>query len=113
MPSDPQDQLNQLRVRNRALEAEKARLELQASGLEAQLQQALTLKEGLEGQLRQALLELAELKRQLFGERSDQLSPEEEEQMAEVAGDLKEQLQRDPPVSDQVLEDQAPATSSR
>jgi transposase len=107
MPSAPQDELNQLRVRNRALEAEKARLELKATGLETQLQQALTLKEGLEGQLRQALLELAELKRQLFGERSDQLSPEEEEQMAEVAGDLKEQLQRDPPVSQQVFEDQA------
>lgn len=106
-PSDPQSELEQLRARTRALEAEKARLEQEATQLRTEHTRLLTLQEGLETQLRQALLELAELKRQLFGERSDQLTPEEEGQLAEVAADLKEQAQRDPPVSEEVIEDQA------
>jgi transposase len=106
-PSDSQTELAQLQARNRALEAEKVRLELEAAELRAEHTRLLTLQDGLETQLRQALLELAELKRQLFGERSDQLTPEEEGQLAEVAADLKEQLQRDPPVSDEVLADEA------
>jgi len=110
--SDPQAQLEQLQARNRALEAEKACLEGEANQLRAEQTRLLTLQEGLETQLRQALLELAELKRQLFGERSDQLTPEEEDQLAEVAEDLKEQAQRDPPVSDEVLADPADEESA-
>jgi transposase len=90
----PEAELAQLRAHNRALEEEKARL--------------LSLNEGLEAQLKEALLELAELKRQLFGEKSEKLTPEEESQLAEVAADLQEQLQRDPPASNDVLEDQPP-----
>ena len=74
-PPDPSGELTQLRTRNRELEE--------------QLQAELALKAGLEAQLQAALLELAELKRQLFGERSDQLTPEEEAQIAEVAADLQ------------------------
>ena len=88
----PEAELAQLRAYNRALEQEKARL--------------LSLNEGLEAQLKETLLELAELKRQLFGEKSEQLTPEEEGQLAEVAADLQEQLQRDPPTSHDILEDQ-------
>ena len=55
----------------------------------------------------QALAELAELKRQLFGEKSEQLTPEEEAQLSEVAADLQEQAQREPPLSQGVLEDEA------
>lgn len=126
-PSEPQSELEGLRARTVALEAEKARLEQQAEHLRrgqallenqtrelrAERTRLLTLQEGLEAQLRQALLELAELKRQLFGERSDQLTAEEEAQMAEVAGDLQEQAQRDPPLSDEVLEDQADQTQGK
>lgn len=90
-----QDQFAQLQERYRALEEEKLRLQAE-----------LALKEGIEAQLQEALLELAELKRQLFGAKSDQLTPEEEGQLAEVAADLHEDLERDPPVSDEVLEDQ-------
>ena len=79
-PSDPPGELAQLRARNRELEEQNA-----------QLQAELRLKEGLEAQLQAALLELAELKRQLFGERSDKLTPEEEAQMAEVAADLQDE----------------------
>ena len=96
-----------LAARNRELEAETARLLAQADALReemARLQAQLALKEGVEAQLREALLELAELKRQLFGEKSEKLNPEEETQLAEVAADLAEQAQRDPPASDEVLE---------
>ncbi len=85
----------QLRARNRELETENARLQAE-----------LALKAGVEAQLQEALLELAELKRQLFGERSDRLTPEEEAQLAEVAADLQEEAQKEPPVSDEVLENQ-------
>jgi transposase len=99
-PSDPPSELSELRERYRVLEEENARLQ-------AERTQLLTLQEGLESQLRETLLELAELKRQLFGERSDRLTPEEEAQMAEVAADLQEEAQSEPPVSNEVLEDQA------
>lgn len=99
-PSDAPSELAQLQERYRALEEENTRLQ-------AERTQLLTLQEGLETQLRETLLELAELKRQLFGERSDRLTPEEEGQLAEVAADLEEEHQQDPPLSDDVLQDQA------
>lgn len=99
MPSAAETELARVQALNRALEAEKARL--------------LALKEGLEAQLREALLELAELKRQLFGEKSEKLTPEEEAQLAEVSADLQEQLQREPPASDEVLEDEAEPAPQR
>lgn len=99
-PSDPASELAQLRESYRVLEEENTRLR-------AERAQLLSLREGLEAQLQEALLELAELKRQLFGERSDRLTPEEEAQMAEVAADLQEEAAQDPPVSDEVLEDPA------
>jgi transposase len=94
-PSDPQRELEQLRARNRELEENNARLQAE-----------LALKAGVEAQLQEALLELAELKRQLFGERSDRLTPQEEAQMAEVAADLQEEAAQESPVSDEVLADQ-------
>ena len=108
-PADPQSQLKRLLAEHRALQAEKDQLQAQAQALrqeKVRLEAELALKEGLEEQLRQALWEIAELKRQLFGQRSERLTDEEEGQLAEVAGDLHDQAQREPPVSDEVLEDQ-------
>jgi hypothetical protein len=51
--------------------------------------------------------EQAELKRQLFGARSDPLTPEEEGQLVEVAADLKELADVDPPGSATALADEA------
>ena len=82
----------QLRALNRTLETEKERLQHEAAQLQAQTAElqaenlrVVKLNEGLEAQLKSTLEELAELKRQLFGEKSDQLTPEEEGQLAEVA----------------------------
>ena len=99
-------ELERVLARNRALEAEKARLEQTGAQLRAEQAALLELKAGLEAQLQAALLELAELKRKLFGEQSEKLNPEEEAQFAEAAADLQDELDRDPPVSDEVLEEE-------
>jgi transposase len=67
--------------------------------------------ENAELEARKAELEAenAEMKRQLFGAKADKLSAEQEQQMAEVVGDLTEQVQRPPPVSAEILEEEKPA----
>lgn len=103
-----QDQLARLQERYHALDAEKLQLQEQTEALREEklrLQAELALKEGVEAQLKEALLELAELKRQLFGERSDRLTPEEEAQLAEAASDLQAEAEQQPPLSEEVLED--------
>lgn len=67
----------------------------------AQKEQLLTEKEQL---LAEARAYIAELKRQLFGPKADKLTAEQEEQLRQLAGDLKEQAQRPPPASRDVLE---------
>ena len=58
--------------------------------------------------LAEARVYIAELKRQLFGPKADKLNPEQEEQLRQVAGDLREHNQRPPPVSRDVLEPDLP-----
>jgi len=64
-------------------------------------EQALAQKEQL---LAEARAYIAELKRQLFGPKADKLSPEQEEQLRLVAGDLQEHAQQPPSISQEVLE---------
>src|SRR5208282_6533227 len=71
----------------------------------AQLQEQLNQKEQL---LAEARAHIAELKRQLFGPKADKLSPEQEEQLRLVAGELREHAQRPPPLSQDVLEPDLP-----
>jgi transposase len=71
-----------------------------------ELQSQLTAKEQL---LAEARAYIAELKRQLFGPKADKLSPEQEEQLRQLTGDLQEQAQRPPPASQDVLEPDRPA----
>src|SRR5208283_325333 len=58
--------------------------------------------------LAEARAYIAELKRQLFGPKADQLSPEQEEQLRQLTGDLREQAQRPAPLSQEVLEPERP-----
>ena len=67
----------------------------------------LAVSENLEAELRESLLEVAELKRQLFGLKAEKLTPEEEAQLAEVEADLDDQLEGEAPASDDVLEDES------
>jgi transposase len=78
----------------------------QKEQLLAEAQQEVTRKEEL---LAEARAYIAELKRQLFGPKADKLSPEQEEQLRQLAGDLQEQVQRPPPVSRDLLEPELPA----
>jgi transposase len=63
----------------------------------------------LQDQLAQAQAYIAELKQQLFGPKADKLTPEQEEQLKQLTGEALEQAQRPPPLSQEVLEPQAPA----
>lgn len=98
-----------LQAHNARLAAEIVQVGARASELQTRWEQVCAAKDGLAAQLQEALAELAELKRQLFGEKSEKLTPEEEAQLTELAADLQEQAQREPPTSDQVLEDESEA----
>lgn len=47
------------------------------------------MKRGMEAQMEGALRELDELRRQLFGATSDQLTPDQQSQMEEMAEDCQ------------------------
>ena len=94
----------QLRLKDQAL-SEKEQL-LAATHQElGQRQQELARQEQL---LAEARAYIAELKRQLFGPKADKLSPEQEEQLRQLTGDLREQAQRPAPLSQEVLEPERP-----
>ncbi len=56
--------------------------------------------------LLQAQAEIQELKRQLFGRKSDQLTPEQESMLNEIKEDIDEQTQRNDPLSLELLEEE-------
>lgn len=56
-------------------------------------------------QLAQAQAIIADLKRELFGAKSDQLNAEQEEQLRQLVGEAQEQNQRPPPLSQEVLQE--------
>jgi transposase len=74
------------------------------------LHQQLADKEQLLSQnqqmLRQAQQLIAELKLQLFGPKSEQLTPQQEEQLQHLSGDLQDQAQRPPPLSQDLLQEE-------
>src|SRR6266566_8634686 len=97
----------------RRFEADPARWADYTLALHQQLaekQQLLSQKEQLlsqsEQMLRQAQQVIAELKLQLFGPKSDKLTPEQEEQLQQLSADVQDQAQRPPPASQDVLQDE-------
>ena len=62
----------------------------------------------LQDQLAEARAYIAELKQQLFGPKADKLTPEQEQQLQQLAAEAQEQAQRPPPLSQEVLEPEAP-----
>jgi len=89
----------------------RARLTQQEQELVERRQELIKRQEELFEQqqlLAEARTHIAELKRQLFGPKADQLNPEQEEQLRQVAGDLQEHTQRPPPGSRDVLEPDPP-----
>jgi DNA repair exonuclease SbcCD ATPase subunit len=93
-----QEQLRQLRQQAAQTEQE----------LQEKTQHLAQAKEELEQktqQLAQAQGIIAELKRELFGAKADKLNEEQEEQLRQLIGDVQEQSQRPPPVSQEVLQE--------
>ena len=62
----------------------------------------------LQDQLAEARASLAELRRELFGSKADQLTPEQEKQWQQLTGEALEKARRPPPLSREVLEPEAP-----
>ncbi len=55
--------------------------------------------------LREAQALIAKLNQQLHGSQSEKLTPEQEEQLGQLAGELEDQAQEPPPLSQEVLEE--------
>lgn len=91
----------QLAAAQQALD-EKAKLLGQAADQLARTQEELALKAQ---QLTEAQTIIADLKRQLFGSKADKLTAEQEQQLEHLAGDIQDQNQRPPPLSEDVLEE--------
>lgn len=87
-------------------------LQLRSQALSQQEQLLTTTQQELARQaqlLAEARAYIAELKQQLFGPKADRLTPEQEAQLEQLTGDLREQAQRPPPLSQEVLEPELPA----
>lgn len=83
-------------------------LQQQQQQIEQQAQHLTQAKEELRQkteQLAQAQALIAELKRELFGAKADKLNAQQEEQLRQLAGDVQEQNQRPPPLSQELLEE--------
>ena len=105
-----------LRADLTALAAENARLRetaAQADAEQARLRAEIAAARAEAGRLQQALVHardlIAALQRQLFGAKTDRLTPEQEAQMRALQRDVVEQVQRDRPTSDEVLTEDAPS----
>jgi hypothetical protein len=97
--------LKQMRAEYEWLQAKAAQLDRDNAALRLALE---TQREEYERRLAAAQAEIDELKRQLLGPKAERLSPEQEEQLQEVARDLGEQAERPAPTADDVLvEDQS------
>jgi hypothetical protein len=94
-----------LAVREQALAQQQALLATTRQEL-IQHQQELARQEQL---LAEARAYIAELKQQLFGPKADKLTPEQEEQLRQLTGDVQEQVGRPPPLSQGVLEPESAA----
>ncbi len=58
----------------------------------------------VQAELAQAQTLIAQLKQELFGSKSEKLTPEQEQALQALAGDIQDQDQQPPPLSDEVLE---------
>jgi transposase len=94
-----------LQQEQQALQRERAALQQRVSQAEAQLAQAAQALEEEKQKLAEAQAVIAELKHQLFGAQAEKLTPEQEEQLQKLAGEVREQAQEPTPVSQEVLEE--------
>lgn len=92
------------------LKALAERLQAENAALQEQMQ---AQKEDYEQRLAEAEAQIDELRKQLFGPKADRLTQEQEEQLQQLNQDLRDEVQRPAPVSDQILEDEDRASRRR
>lgn len=100
-----QQQHAELQQLHTELNQEHAELQRQREELQRQIAEAQQALEQHKQQLAEAQAYIAELKQQLFGSSAEKLTAEQEQQLEQLAGDLHEETQRPPPLSDEVLEE--------
>lgn len=81
-------------------------LQEQLRQMRSQTEQVQLELEEHKQKLAQAQALIADLHQQLFGAKSEKLTPEQEEQLNKLAEDMREQEQRPPPLSAEVLEEE-------
>ena len=96
-----------------ALHSEVERLRRENGQLETKLAHTLALKDAVEEQLREVLVELGELKRTLFGRKSEQLTPEQKELLAQLQADLADEQERPKPLAADLLDEGEPEPKKR
>jgi len=102
-----------LKVQIAQLRQQKPRLEAGNTEARQLLEKLQALTQEYDQKLSEAEAQIAELKRELFGPKADKLTPEQEDHLNELNKDLREEAQRPPPVSDQVLEREDRASRRR
>src|SRR5882672_7405675 len=93
--------------------AEPARWADYTLALHQQLAEHKQLLSHSEEMLRQAQQVIAELKIQLFGPKSDKLTPEQEGQLQQLSADLQDQAQRPPALSQDLLQEEQQLSRQR
>jgi transposase len=91
-------------IRRAREQAEQA--QMQAEQVRECLNQTERELEEQKQKLAEAQALIADLKQQLFGAKAEKLSPEQEEQLKKLAGDLQEEAQGPPPLSQEVVEEE-------
>lgn len=95
------------------LQAEHERLKVQAGLLQAENTRLRYQVQEYEQRLAEAREQIAELQRQLFGPKADRLTPEQEEQVNQLAKDLEAEAARPDAASDGVLADEEPKAKGK
>ena len=90
--------------------AEYQRLQAEVERLKQHAAQLETENSQLREQLKEAEQLIAQLRRELFGPKADKLTAEQEEQLKALNKDLEADAQSPPPVSDQILVREEPAS---
>ena len=95
------------------LQAEYERLKAQAAQLEAENILLRGQVQEYEQRLTEAREQIAELQRQLFGPKADRLTPEQQEQVNQLAKDLEAEAARPDAASDRVLAEEEPKNKDK
>ena len=108
-----QAELERLQVRSEQLKEQSAQLEMENSELRDLVRDLQELKLEYEQKIAEFESLIAKLKRELFGPKADCLTPEQEEQLLDLADDLEDEAQRPDADSEGLLEEEPDKSQRR